>query len=184
MKRLAARVGDTHLCPNHGGSPLSPPGAAQVFIGGVPAARVLNPAACPGAADMVLKGAPMVLIEGLSAARKADPTAHGGCILVGSPTVIIGGVVPPTTDEEAINDAMNLIRTSDFAQTEEGKLVLAKLEKIHAAGKLTLKDLGPRIRGEYSPPILGMGEGIAVSQLHNRDPNYIASNSSTRALTG
>jgi hypothetical protein len=39
---------------------------------------------------MIAMGSPTVLIGGLMAARLGDPTAHGGVIMMGCPTVMIG----------------------------------------------------------------------------------------------
>jgi uncharacterized Zn-binding protein involved in type VI secretion len=40
---------------------------------------------------MIAKGSATVFIGGLPAARMLDQTAHGGVIVVGFPTVLIGG---------------------------------------------------------------------------------------------
>lgn len=175
MKKYAARVDDDHLCPlveggkPHVGGPLSPPGAWDVLIGGKQAIRVLDTAKCAGSLDLVKKGAPMVLIGGLHAARKGDPTVHTGVIMEGFPMVLIGGSTPPATDEEALDEAMNLIRTSEFGKTEEGKKVLAKLEAMKRNGDIRFKHFDGGIRGEY-----GSG-GVSVNEKYNRDPDAIAS---------
>jgi uncharacterized Zn-binding protein involved in type VI secretion len=94
---LAARVGDPHICPMvtgvvpHVGGPILPPGAPTVLIGGLPAANVGTPATCTGPPDSIVKGSATVLIGGKPAARMLDSTAHGGVIVLGCPTVIIGG---------------------------------------------------------------------------------------------
>jgi hypothetical protein len=41
---------------------------------------------------MIAMGSPTVLIGNLMAARMGDPTVHGGVIVIGCPTVIIGEV--------------------------------------------------------------------------------------------
>ncbi len=93
----AARVGDMHDCPMvtalvpHVGGPIMPPGAATVMIGGVPAATATGLCTCVGPPDIIAKGSATVMIGGLPAARLGDPTAHGGSIIVGCPTVMIGG---------------------------------------------------------------------------------------------
>jgi len=93
----AARVGDTHACPMvtglvpHVGGPVLPPGCPTVLIGGMPAARAGDLASCTGPADVIAVGSTTVLIGGMPAARIGDPTTHGGSIVVGCPTVIIGG---------------------------------------------------------------------------------------------
>ena len=95
---FAARVTDMHLCPmiNPGGSPhvggpVLPPGIISVFIGGLPAATVGNMCTCAGPPNTIVKGSSTVLIGGKPAARLGDQTAHGGIIIIGCPTVIIGG---------------------------------------------------------------------------------------------
>jgi uncharacterized Zn-binding protein involved in type VI secretion len=46
---------------------------------------------CVGPPDTIVKGSATVLIGGVPAARMGDLTAHGGSIVLGCPTVIIGG---------------------------------------------------------------------------------------------
>ena len=67
MGMPAARVSDMHVCPMvtgpvpHVGGPILPPGCVTVLIGKLPAARM------------------------------GDTTVHGGTIVFGCPTVLIGG---------------------------------------------------------------------------------------------
>ena len=92
----AARVSDMHVCPMvtgivpHVGGPILPPGAVQVLIGFLPAARVGDMLVCVGPPDVIAKGSMTVLIGGQPAARMGDLTAHGGTIVLGFPTVMIG----------------------------------------------------------------------------------------------
>jgi len=95
----AARVTDMHVCPMvtpgvppipHVGGPILPPGGVTVLIGGLPAARVSDMAVCVGPPDVIAMGSFTTLIGGLPAARMGDTTAHGGTIVVGLPTVLIG----------------------------------------------------------------------------------------------
>jgi uncharacterized Zn-binding protein involved in type VI secretion len=92
----AARVTDMHTCPlsdgpkPHVGGPIMPAGCATVLIGGVPAARVGDMASCAGTPDSIVAGSATVKIGGMAAARQGDSTAHGGIIVVGYPTVMIG----------------------------------------------------------------------------------------------
>lgn len=95
---LAARINDMHTCPMvnpggvpHVGGPILPPGEPTVLIGGMPAARVGDMATCSGPPDSVITGSGTVLIGGMPAARVGDTTAHGGSIVLGCPTVMIGG---------------------------------------------------------------------------------------------
>jgi len=60
------------------------------LIGGMPAARVSDMAVCVGPPDLIALGSFTVLIAGMPAARLGDMTAHGGSIVVGCPTVLIG----------------------------------------------------------------------------------------------
>ena len=94
---FAARITDMHVCPMvngttpHVGGPVMPPGSATVLIGGLPAARMTDKCVCAGPVDIIVAGSSTVLIGGLPAARMGDSTAHGGTIVAGCPTVIIGG---------------------------------------------------------------------------------------------
>lgn len=92
----AARLGDMHTCPlvtgtvPHVGGPIAG-GAATVLIEGLPAARATDMATCAGPPDTLLPGSGTVMIAGLPAARMGDTTAHGGTIILGAASVMIGG---------------------------------------------------------------------------------------------
>ena len=94
---MAARAGDMHVCPMvtgtvpHVGGPGLPPGEATVLIGGMPALRLGDMLSCTGPPDTVIAGSSSVMIGGMPAARMGDSTTHGGSIIVGCPTVMIGG---------------------------------------------------------------------------------------------
>ena len=96
MGAPAARVTDMHVCPMvtvlvpHVGGPILPAGEPTVLIGGMPAARVGDMATCIGPPDSIILGSTTVLIGGMPAARMGDSTAHGGTIVAGLPTVLIG----------------------------------------------------------------------------------------------
>lgn len=106
MGQPAARVTDFHACPlvtpgtppvPHVGGPIVK-GQPNVLIGGLPAARATDMCTCVGPPDTIIKGSTGVMIGGLPAARMGDSTAHGGVIVVGMPTVLIGEtmvVTPP-----------------------------------------------------------------------------------------
>ena len=94
----AARVGDMHTCPMvtgvvpHVGGPILPPGCPTVLIGMMPAARAGDMATCVGPPDVIIPPcSTSVLIGNMPAARMGDMTAHGGIIVTGLPTVMIGG---------------------------------------------------------------------------------------------
>jgi uncharacterized Zn-binding protein involved in type VI secretion len=76
----------------HVGGPILPPGAPTVLIDFLPAANVTTMATCVGPPDVIVLGSMGVMINFLPAARIGDMTAHGGVIVMGSPTCIIGEV--------------------------------------------------------------------------------------------
>ena len=94
----AARISDMHTCPMvtpgtppvpHVGGPVVS-GAPTVLIGFMPAARISDQCVCAGPPDVIVKGSATVIICGMPAARIGDSTAHGGVIVAGCPTVLIG----------------------------------------------------------------------------------------------
>ena len=96
MGQPAARVTDMHACPlptpiPHVGGPILPTCSLSVLIGSLPAARVTDKALCVGPPDVIVKGSMTVLINSLPAARVLDQTAHGGMIVMGMFTVLVGG---------------------------------------------------------------------------------------------
>lgn len=86
-----------HVCPMvtgvvpHVGGPVLPPGCPTVLITMMPAARMGDMCVCVGPPDVIAKGSATVLIGGMMAARMGDMTVHGGTIVLGDPTVMIGG---------------------------------------------------------------------------------------------
>ena len=92
----ASRITDMHVCPMvtgivpHVGGPIAL-GDFTVLTGMLPQARVTDIAVCVGPPDMIALGSMTVLVGSLMAARIGDVTAHGGTIVLGLPTVIIGG---------------------------------------------------------------------------------------------
>ena len=96
MGMPAARITDMHVCPMvtgvvpHVGGPIVSPGAPTVLIVGLPAATVTSTCVCVGPPDIIVLGSFTVLLSGKPAARLGDMTAHGGTIVLGAPTVLIG----------------------------------------------------------------------------------------------
>ncbi len=74
----------------HVGGPITGPGAPTVLIGGMPAAVMGDVCVCTGPPDTIILGSVGVFIGGKPAARMGDQTAHGGAIMAGCPTVLIG----------------------------------------------------------------------------------------------
>jgi len=91
----AARITDPHVCPMvtvlvpHVGGPICT-GAPTVLICGLPAARVTDMLICVGPPDMIAMGSFKVLTCGMPQARMGDMTVHGGVIVLGAPTVLVG----------------------------------------------------------------------------------------------
>jgi uncharacterized Zn-binding protein involved in type VI secretion len=99
MSKPAARVGDMHTCPMvtpgtppipHVGGPIAGPCVPTVLIGGLPAAVVGDMCVCVGPPDTIVMGSTGVLIGGKPATRMGDNCAHGGVIVAGLPTALIG----------------------------------------------------------------------------------------------
>jgi uncharacterized Zn-binding protein involved in type VI secretion len=96
MGMPAARATDMHVCPMvtvlvpHVGGPILPPCCPTVLTGSLPQARVGDMATCVGPPDVIALGSFTVLVGGFPAARLGDMTAHGGSIVLGLPTVLIG----------------------------------------------------------------------------------------------
>ena len=96
MGQPAARVLDMHVCPMvtgvvpHVGGPILPPCAPTVITCMMPQARVGDMLVCVGPPDVIALGSFTVLVVGQPAARMGDLTAHGGTIVLGAPTVLIG----------------------------------------------------------------------------------------------
>ncbi|HEX3487605.1 MAG TPA: PAAR domain-containing protein [Micropepsaceae bacterium] len=96
MGMPASRITDMHVCPMvtgivpHVGGPIIL-GSPTVITGKMPQARVSDSLTCVGPPDTIVKGSATVLVNSLPAARIGDLTAHGGNIILGFPTVLIGG---------------------------------------------------------------------------------------------
>ncbi|MTH98017.1 PAAR domain-containing protein [Roseibium sp. RKSG952] len=96
MTLPAARVGDNHVCPMvtgvipHVGGPIVMP-VPTVLIGKMPAATAGAMAVCVGPPDVVAKGSAKVLTGKKPQARMGDSCAHGGAIVMGCMTVLVGG---------------------------------------------------------------------------------------------
>ena len=94
-----SRVTDMHVCPMvtpgvppipHVGGPVLPPCAVTVLVGMLPAARITDMCVCVGPPDVIAVGSFTVMIMNLFAARIGDMTAHGGTLVMGYPTVLVG----------------------------------------------------------------------------------------------
>jgi uncharacterized Zn-binding protein involved in type VI secretion len=96
MGMPAARLTDMHVCPMvtvivpHVGGPISGPGCPTVLIGSLPAARVGDMLVCVGPPDVIAMGSFTVLIGSMPAAHMTSLCAHGGTVILGCPTVLVG----------------------------------------------------------------------------------------------
>lgn len=94
----AARVTDLTACPMvapgpvpHVGGPIAPPCEPTVITGFQAQARVGDKAICAaGGPATIVRGSATVFVGYMPAARIGDPTSHGGAIVTGFPTVLIG----------------------------------------------------------------------------------------------
>lgn len=97
MGKPASRITDMHVCPMvtgtvpHVGGPIASPGGPTVLISYLPAATLGSTCICVGPPDTIVAGSTTVLIQNKPAARMGDTTSHGGKIIIGCPTVLIGG---------------------------------------------------------------------------------------------
>ncbi|GGB20072.1 PAAR domain-containing protein [Agarivorans gilvus] len=95
MGKPVAMLGSFHVCPKvqnkvpHVGGPVAG-GNGSVTVGGMPVACVGDKLVCIGPPDTIKAGSSSVTVGGKAVARLGDPTAHGGKIVVGNPTVLIG----------------------------------------------------------------------------------------------
>jgi len=95
MGMPAARITDLHVCPMvtvlvpHVGGPIVM-GSPTVLTGSLPQARVGDMAVCVGPPDAIAMGSTTVMVNGMMAARILDLTVHGGTIVLGCFTVLIG----------------------------------------------------------------------------------------------
>ena len=99
MGQPAARITDMHVCPMltpgvppipHVGGPIVSPGAPTVLVAMMPAATIGSMCVCVGPPDVVILGSFTVLMCSKPTARMGDSTAHGGTIVLGAPTVLVG----------------------------------------------------------------------------------------------
>jgi uncharacterized Zn-binding protein involved in type VI secretion len=92
----AARISDMHTCPMmnpgpvpHSGGPVLA-GQVNVLTCAMPQARIGDQCICMGGVDAIAKGSLTVHVGAMPAARMGDMTVHGGVIVIGAPTVLIG----------------------------------------------------------------------------------------------
>lgn len=96
MSKPVAVLGSYHSCPaktgkdpHEGGPTLAT--ASNITVAGLPIACVGDKLVCLGPPDTITEGSATVSANGRAIARIGDGTAHGGTILAGNPTVLVGG---------------------------------------------------------------------------------------------
>ncbi|GEM_PF-390739 len=162
MGKPAARTLDMHVCPMvtgivpHVGGPVLPLGAVPtVFIGGSFAATMGTTCTCAGPPDTILMGSPTVFIGGKMAARMGDMTAHGGTIIMGCATVLIGdsggGGGSSVKGGKGLNNAFSKVGAKKAADMEnsnalkkaadDGDANAEKTKKDDFSAKYTLRDV-------------------------------------------
>lgn len=138
MGKPAARVGDMHVCPMvtpgtppipHVGGPILPPGVPTVLIGGMPAATMGGMCVCTGPPDSIILGSIGVLIGGQPAARMGDMCAHGGTIVVGCPTVLIGEIMPAVVTPGVIQNMVAMVTVGSAEGLKSGT---SKIDEVKA----------------------------------------------------
>ncbi|QOY86673.1 PAAR domain-containing protein [Paludibaculum fermentans] len=99
----AARIGDMHICnamnpgmppTRHVGGPIIE-GVETVVTGNQKQSTVTHKCICQGPTDVIAEGATTVLVNNLPAARLGDHTIHGGIIVEGYESVLIGNEGAP-----------------------------------------------------------------------------------------
>lgn len=92
-----SRITDMHVCPMvtgvvpHVGGPILPPGTPMVLAGSLPVATMGAMCACVGPPDSIILGSMTVLVGKKPAAKMGSSTSHGGTVILGCPTVLVGG---------------------------------------------------------------------------------------------
>ncbi len=135
MGKPAARVGDMHVCPlvngvvPHVGGPVMPAGVPNVLIGGLPAATLGSLCTCTGPPDVISMGSSGVMIGGRPAARMGDLTAHGGNIVLGCFTVLIGETMAGGSGGGAGGSAANQVGAAQAKDNANSQSLKEAAEK-------------------------------------------------------
>ena len=158
--------------PHVGGPVLT--GMPTVLTGGMPQARTTDMCMCvPAIPDAIVKGSLTVLVGGLMAARIGDTCSHGGALITGWPTVIIGdagavgGGAGAAFQEKVLKDLEVL------SKTPSGKILL---DRLSAAGK-TVRIVPTADKNGYCAPDGVFGSmkarfGIGTDSVVQYNPDF------------
>lgn len=115
---FAARITDMHVCPMQtpgvppiphvGGPIIMPIPGKPCLIGGLPAAGAGAQCICIGPPDSILPtiAARGIMVNNTPLARVGDMTAHGGSIVLGCFTVMVGaGAINPSAIAGMVSEA-------------------------------------------------------------------------------
>jgi uncharacterized Zn-binding protein involved in type VI secretion len=176
MSLPAARVTDMHVCPMfngpqpHVGGVIVTGNSPTVLIGGMPAAILGDSCACAGSMATIIKGSATVFIGGKPAARMGDMTSHGGTIMMGCPTVLIGdsaggvgsGGGGAATSHSKVSTAQQTVNNSNAAclqkSAQQGDEDCEKITKEDCSAQYTIRNE----RGEgiaHIPYTIEMSDG-------------------------
>ena len=125
----------------HVGGPVMGPGVPTVLIGGMPAAVMGDMCVCVGPPDSIVLGSVGVMIGGKPAARMGDMCAHGGSIVVGCPTVLIGEVSPGGPPAVVAATILSMTLQSVKPQGQRGQQDAVKLQNANIPRFLHLQTI-------------------------------------------
>jgi len=125
--------------PPHVGGPVTGPGVPTVLAAGKPVAVVGDMCTCMGPPDTIVEGVPTVLAAGKPVATTGSMTAHGGSIIDGEPTILVGTGTSAKTVITPIEDIpfpkINATLTALAAISGRSKKLKEAKEKIEQVKK-------------------------------------------------
>ncbi len=186
----AARIGDMHMCPMvtpgvppipHVGGPITGPGCPTVLIGGQPAAVMGDMCTCTGPPDTIALGSAGVMIGGKPAARMGDQCMHGGAIMLGCMTVMIG-----ETGSGGSPGSSSSVDKAEAKETDKKSAPQTKAPAIPASnglGNIPIPALENVIATPSMPEAVQQQLGQVLSlKAAARDGDMLAHNASTCSI--
>src|ERR1700722_18807407 len=168
----AARTTDPHVCPlpAHPGGPVTN-GSPMIEITSLAAARLVDRTLCLGP-DPIAQGSSTVLFDGLPAARKTDHSSHGGSIIGGEASVLVGG--PPITIRVTGDEAFMVSVQTALAKLLKTRSGLVWMQQMAANGRMvTIKRVDENnattAPDDYDDAKNGTGTDSTISWNPNMD---------------